>query len=124
MYSHKTGLQVPIATNGASTSIAVSQVVKVDGTARSFYGSFYLPASRTEDEADVQADADLDVGTLEDGSSVGETVLLLNNSTNRDIGITSTFSGGASAVLSADSGVLLAWTGSAWTEVKSYGTFT
>ena len=123
VYSHKTGLQVPIATNGASTSIAVSQVVKVDGTARSFYGSFYLPAGRTEDDGDVESDSDLDVGTLEDGSSVGETVLLLNNSTNRDMAIASTFSGGASARLLPDSGVLLAWNGSAWATVKSYGTF-
>jgi len=123
IYAHNTGMTFDLSTTMESTHGAVAKIDGPTSSTRTFAGSFYLPASREEDESDVNDDAQLNVGTLQDGENVGETVLLLNNSTNRQMYVESTFSGGASAVLDQASGVLLAWNGAAWAEVKSYGTW-
>ena len=123
IYSHVTGTTFALSTTMESTHGSVAKLSGPTSSTRSFAGSFYLAAGRADDVADVEADDSLNIGSLDDGGNAGETILLLNNSSERKIDITGTFSGGASATLSEESGVLLAWNGAAWATVKSYGTF-
>ena len=120
VYGHKTGVAFGAYSSIPETHIAFSIVSSSYPThTRSFSGSFYIEAGRSDELSGLQSDADLDVGALEDGSNVGETVLILNNSAERDVAIEMN---GGSSVVDSESGVLLAWSGSAWSEVKSYGT--
>ena len=90
-------------------------------------GGAYLAAGRTDDDATLEGDlGGFSLGALSNGSSPGEIILLLNNSSNRSMKASGAFvdSGGASDTqvsIAAGQGSLLCWSGSAWGQIKSIG---
>ena len=87
----------------------------------------YLAASRGDDIAAVEAAlGGFEVGSIPNGTSVGQFASVINNSSNRSLEMEGAYldlSGGSDTLLSvaAGHGLVLVWTGSAWRQFKKYG---
>ena len=117
IYAHAVGKPITILTNGPSTHIEHG-IIQQPSVGQSLDGGFYYPGSRAEDLAPVQADSDVVIGALSDGTVEGETIFVMNNGAQRTIRFTGKFNSAGTvrttADLAATRGVKICWNGSAW----------